>query len=157
MVLEAGQTNNEVYTFEDMLKEDDRAGFVEAMTKEIEIHERRGHWMVVSRTSMPSNTKTIQSICAFKWKRFPEGTLTKHKTILCAHGGMQQWGVNFWEIYAPVVNWISIRFLLIVAEIVGLESKAIDFVLAFPQADFDVPVYMELPLGTEIPGAAYNR
>ena len=70
---------------------------------------------------------------------------------------MQQWGVNYWETYAPVVNWISIRFLLVMAEIVGLESKAIDFVLIFPQADLDIPVYMELPLGMEIPGAAYKR
>ena len=29
----------------------------------------------------------------------------------------------------------------------GLKSKSIDFVLAFPQADLDVPVYMELPAG----------
>ena len=70
---------------------------------------------------------------------------------------MQQWGVNYWETYAPVVNWISIRFLLVLGEIVGLESQTIDFVLAFPQADLDVPVHMELPLGMEIPGAAYEK
>ena len=63
---------------------------------------------------------------------------------------MQQWGVNYWETYAPVVNWISVRFLLILGEIAGLESRAIDFVLAFPQADLDVPVYMELPHGMEV-------
>jgi hypothetical protein len=34
-----------------------------------------------------------------------------------------------------------------VAKIHGLKSKSIDFVLAFPQADLDVPVYMELPAG----------
>ena len=63
---------------------------------------------------------------------------------------MQQWGVNYWETYAPVVNWISIRFLLILSEIAGLESQAIDFVLAFPQANLDVPVYMELPVGMKV-------
>jgi hypothetical protein len=31
-----------------------------------------------------------------------------------------------------------------VAKIHGLPSKSIDFVLAFPQADLEVPVYMEL-------------
>ena len=55
-----------------------------------------------------------------------------------------------------MVNWISIRFLLVLSEIVGLESKALDFVLAFPQADLDVPVYMELPAGMEIKGAKYK-
>ena len=64
---------------------------------------------------------------------------------------MQTWGVNYWETYAPTVNWISVRFLLIIAEILQLETQAIDFVLAFPQADLDVPVYMELPAGMNIP------
>jgi hypothetical protein len=34
-----------------------------------------------------------------------------------------------------------------IAKVHGLKSKSIDFVLAFPQADFDVSVYMELPAG----------
>ena len=33
------------------------------------------------------------------------------------------------------------------AKIHDLKSKSINFVLAFPQADLDVPVYMELPTG----------
>ncbi len=43
--------------------------------------------------------------------------------------------------------WASVRLLLVVAKIHGLESKSIDFVLAFPQADLDVLVFMELPAG----------
>ena len=53
--------------------------------------------------------------------------------------------------YAPVVNWASVRILLAAAKIHGLSSKSIDFVLAFPQADLDVPVFMELPLGFDAP------
>jgi hypothetical protein len=70
---------------------------------------------------------------------------------------MQQWGVNYWETYAPVVNWISVRFLLILSKIVGLESRAIDFVLVFPQAKLDVPVYTELPIGMEVKGDTGER
>eukprot|EP00957_Ditylum_brightwellii_P149501 11385196-Ditylum_brightwellii.AAC.1 len=51
--------------------------------------------------------KTILSIWGFKRKRFPSGELMKHKARLCAHGGMQQRGINFWETYSPVVNWIT--------------------------------------------------
>ena len=74
----------------------------------------------------------------------------KYKAILCAHGGMQQWGVNYWETYSPVVNWISICTLLAISSIHGLPSRSIDFVLAFPQADFDVDVFMELPVGIQV-------
>ena len=38
------------------------------------------------------------------------------------------------------------------AQVLDLNTQAIDFVLAFPQADLDVPVYMELPAGIELTG-----
>jgi len=101
----------------------------------------------MERKDIPIGMKTIMAIWSFKRKRFPDGTLNKHKARLCAHGGQQTWGLDYWETYAPVVTWASVRLLLIVAKIHGLESKSIDFVLAFPQADLDVPVYMELPAG----------
>ena len=39
------------------------------------------------------------------------------------------------------------------SELAGLESRTIDFVLEFPQAYLDVPVYMELTIGMEVPGS----
>ena len=87
------------------------------------------------------------AIWSFKRKHFPDGTLNKHKARLCAHGGQQTWGLDYWDTYAPVVTWACVHLLLIIAKIHGLQSKSIDFVLAFPQADLDVPVYMELPAG----------
>ncbi len=56
------------------------------------------------------------------------------------YGGMQPWVVNNWETYTPVVNWISVWFLIVLSKIIGLESWTIDFVLSFPQADLDIPV-----------------
>ena len=152
MAYAAGKENNETYTFKEMLKQIDAPDFIEAMLKEANDHEERKHWTVIPRSEIPKGTKTIMSIWSFKRKRFPDGQLNKHKARLCAHGGMQTWGVNYWETYSPTVNWISVRFLLIVAEILNLNTRAIDFVLAFPQADLDVPVYMELPAGMEING-----
>ena len=101
--------------------------------------------------------KTIQAIWSFKRKCFPDGTLNKQKSRLCAHGGMQQWGVNYWETYAPVVNSISVRFLLILSKLEGMGSRKIDFVLAFLQADLEVSVYTEVTIGMEVPGSeGYN-
>ena len=59
-------------------------------------------------------------------------------------------GINYWETYAPVVNWVSVRFLLIVSQLAGLETQALYFVLAFPQAELDVPVYIKIPHGIDI-------
>ena len=153
MALLAGKENNETYTFKEMLKQPDSKSFVEAMLKEVNDHEERHHWEVVPRSQKPQNVKSILSIWSFKRKRHPDGRLNKHKARLCAHWGMQTWGVNYWETYAPTVNWISVRFLLILAQILDLDTRAIDYVLAFPHADLEVPVYMELPAGMEIEGS----
>jgi hypothetical protein len=48
-----------------------------------------------------------------------------------------------------VVNMISMTFLLVISKIHGLESKSIDFVLAFLQADLDVDIWMDLLMGFE--------
>ena len=40
--------------------------------------------------------------------------------------------------------------MLVVAQALQLHTQAIDFTLAFPQADLEVPVYMELPAGMEL-------
>ena len=117
------------------------------MEKEVEDHEGHGHWILVPRSTIPSGNKPIKAIWSFKRKRFPDGRLNKHKARLCAHGGMQRWGENYWETYSPVVNMISVKLLLVIAKIHGLESKLIDFVLAFPQADHDIDIWMELPIG----------
>ena len=65
---------------------------------------------------------------------------------------MQQWGISYWETYSPVVNMLTVRLLLALCNIHGLESKSIDFILAFPQADLDVDIWMELPTGIVVSG-----
>ncbi len=42
---------------------------------------------------------------------------------------------------------LIVCLLLALCNIHELESKSINFVLAFPQADLDVDIWMELPLG----------
>ncbi len=148
---------NENYTYSQAMKQDDAKDFIEAMATEVEAHESRNHWTMVSRNTLPSGAKTIRAIWSFKRKRYPDGRLNKHKARLCAHGGMQQWGENYWETYSPVVNMLSVRLLLAVAHIHGLDTKSIDFVLAFPQAEIDIDIWMELPEGMDPLGDENNR
>ena len=117
------------------------------MEKEGEDHKGRGNWILVPRSTILSRNKPIKAISSFKRKRVPDGRLNKHKARFCAHGGMQCWGENYLETFLPVVNMISVKWLLVIAKIHGFESKSIDFVLAFPQADLDIDIWMELPIG----------
>ena len=101
------QTDNETYTYGEMLKQDDRSDFIQAMLVEVNDHFSRETVEKVPR-SRAGNNKLIQLVWSFKRKRNPNGDLLKHKARLCAHGGMTQWGVNYWETYSPVVNWMSV-------------------------------------------------
>ena len=123
------------------------------MTKEVESHEARSHWKLMKKSEVNNKhknkygkLKTILSNWYFKRKIFPDGRLIKHKSIFCANELMQQRAVNYWVNYAPVVNWISVRSLLAIASIHEFPSRSIDFVLAFPQADLDVDIFIEIPL-----------
>jgi hypothetical protein len=139
--------SNKMFTYKQAMREKDYDKFVKAMIKEVDDHENRNHWTIMCCSDMPVDTKTIMSIWSFKRKRYPDGSLNKHKARLCAHGGMQTWGQNYWETYAPVVNRVSVCLILAIPKIHGLSSKSIDFVVAFPQADLENPLYMELPIG----------
>ena len=72
-----------------MLKQDDASNFIKTMEKESNDHSSRGRWEIVKRFEITPGVKTIQAIWSFKRKRFPDGTLNKHKARLCAHGRMQ--------------------------------------------------------------------
>ena len=146
--LTAAAGDNDTYTLKDVFKQDDKSEFIQAMMKEVNDHESRNHWTVLPRSAIPQGTKTILSIWSFKRKRYPDGRVLKHKARLCAHGGMQTWGENYWETY-----WLSVRTLMALSIIHDLETRSIDFVLAFPQAELDVDIYMELPYGFDIDGS----
>ncbi len=152
MVFAAGKENNKCFTYQEMLKQEDAKDFIAVMLKGTKEHESCWHWEVVKKFSMPTGTKPIQAIWSFKQKCFPDCSPNKHKARLCAHGDMQQWGINYWETFAPVVNWTSIQFLLILLEVLQLETQAINFIMAFPQADLDMPVFMYLQAGKVIAG-----
>jgi hypothetical protein len=121
------------------------------MQKEVADRELQNHWTIVYRSTVPRTTKPIQAIWSFKRKQCPDGTLVKHKASrLYAHGGMQQWGTNYWETYSLVVNMVPVCLILLLTQIYKLDSKTFDFVLAFPQVELDVNIWMYLPIGFQV-------
>jgi hypothetical protein len=67
-------------------------------------------------------------------RRIATGEAYKWKARLTLHGGKQEYGINFWELYAPVIAWAPIRLYLILAILNKKRTQQIDWVLAFPQA-----------------------
>ena len=142
--------DNEIYYFHQAMQQDDREDFIDAMIKEIDDHTKNLYWEVVRR-SMIGDAKNIKTIWSFNRKRRPDESLLKHKARLCAHRGMQEYGKNFWDTYDPVVNWSSVRLIITFALLNKIHLRSTDFILAFPQADTDVDIFMELPIGVDVP------
>ena len=98
----------------------------------------------------------LPGVWAMKRKRrIATREVYRWKARLNLDGSKQLHGVHFWETYAPVASWPTIRLLLSIAIINNWPTKQIDFVMAYPQADIKTDnVFMEVPKGFEIEGAS---
>ena len=120
------------------------------MGKYITYHKERGHCSIVYRNTIPNRSRPIKEVWYFKQKKKPNGDLLNHKALRFAHVGIQQRGNRYWKTYSPVVNMISIRLILTIAKVHHLDSRAISFVLAFPQEDLEECIWMQLPIGLQV-------
>ena len=75
--------------------------------------------------------------------------LYKWKSRLNVHGGQQRYGINYTETYGPVVMLATVRMLLILSILFSWATVQVDYVLAYPQADIEQDLYMELPKGVK--------
>ena len=139
-------------------------GFREACQKEIDTLNRMRVWDVVRRESWMN---VLPSTWAFKVKRFPDGMIRKLKARFCARGDCQIEMVDFFDTFAPVVCWTTVRLMLVMAIEMNLANRQVDYTAAFVHADIDKPpgfddmspeeqhrtgVYVNMPRGFEEPG-----
>jgi hypothetical protein len=69
----------------------------------------------------------------------------KQKARLNVHGCHQDFAVNFFETFSPVVNWFSVRLIFTLSLLRGWSTNQVDFVLAHPQAPLKFDMYINLP------------
>ncbi len=86
--------------------------------------------MAVCYDSNEAPHHVIPSTWAFKCKRYPDGRIKKFKACFCARGNKQLEGIDFFETYAPVVQWTTIRLMFILEILLGLKSKQGDVLCA---------------------------
>ncbi|MCO5561025.1 hypothetical protein L7F22_014646 [Adiantum nelumboides] len=71
----------------------------------------------------------------------------KYKTRLVAKGFKQQKGIDFDEIFFPVVKMTTLRTLLALVAIEDMELKQMDVKTTFLHGDLHEDLYMEQPIG----------
>jgi hypothetical protein len=145
--------NPDIMYLNEAMAAPDKDEFRKAMLLEVKSHENNHHWELMKRADLPPGTEVLPAVWAFRRKRrIATGEVYKWKARLNLHGGRQTKDVNYWETYSPVVGWSTIRMFLILMLINGWQSRQVDFVLAFPQADIECEMFMEVPQGFNVDG-----
>jgi transposase InsO family protein len=108
-------------------------------------------WELVPRTD---DMNVLPSTWAFKCKRFPDGRVKKFKARFCARGDRQKEGIDYFETWSPVVQWTTVRIMLIFSCILRLKSVQADITAAFVHATLPEveEVYVHQPRGFFAPG-----
>ena len=144
----AASDNPDILYWDQAMKAPDRAQFIDAVGTELEGHEKMGNYEPIPLSQVPKGTKLIDMVWSMRRKRrIKTQEVYKWKAHLNVHGGQQEHGVHYWDTYAPVVTWQTVRFFLILSLLLGWQSQQLDFVMAYPQAPAEMPLYMWLPQG----------
>ena len=127
-------SDNETHAFAEMRKQLNRPFFENAMYYEVKVMFNNQIWEVAHQSEMFECCKRLKSegkdaqckqiilIWSFKRKRHPDSRLNKCKAKLCCYGGQQEYGINYWGTYAPVVSWLSVQTMLILSIACKLHS-----------------------------------
>ncbi|GJY15247.1 retrovirus-related pol polyprotein from transposon TNT 1-94, partial [Tanacetum coccineum] len=95
---------------------------------------------------LPAGKKALQSKWVFRVKEKQDGK-KRYKAILVVKGFQQKQGVDYNEIFSPVVKMTTIRLVLSIVAAENLHLKQLDVKTAFLHGDLDEDIYMTQPEG----------
>ncbi len=104
-----------------------------------------GAWNAVKHED---DMNDINGTWVFKCKHFPNGTVKKFKASFCACEYQQLEVIDFFETYAPVVQWNTVSLVIFLENLLGLKSKQAKVIAAFLHASLqeDEKVFVRMPL-----------
>ena len=122
-------------TWEQAMNGPDSAGYWEACKKELHtLADKKNAWDVVKCQPWMN---ILPSTWAFRCKMYPDGSVCKLKARFCARGDKQVKGIDYFDTFAPVINWTTVRLMLILALILNLSTCQVDYVAAFVHSPID--------------------
>jgi hypothetical protein len=141
------QADPDLPTFREAMNGPQRDEFVKAMDEEMAQLTKMNAWTIMNRSSVPEGVNILPLTWVLRVKRYPDGRFRKHKARLCVRGDKQIEGIDYFEKYAPVVQWSTVRMMICLAATQGLKTRQIDFTNAFVQATLKEDVYVKCPEG----------
>jgi hypothetical protein len=131
----------EPVSYAEAMRRADAAKWIAAMEEEKSAFFTNSSWEIVPTHH---TWNLLSSKWVFKIKVDENGVITRYRARLVAKGFLQREGVDYGDIFSPVVPYSTLRILLaLAAHYYGLFKRHLDCHKAFTQADLDTPCYMK--------------
>ena len=98
---------------------------------------------------MIAEKRALQNKWVYRLKE-EDGGKTRYKDRLVVKGFAQKKGIDFDEIFSPVVKMNSIRTILSLAAVEDLHLEQLDVKTSFLHGDLEEEIYMQQPQGYEV-------
>lgn len=136
---------NDPVTYKEVLTRPDKDLWIKAMKEEFESLMENNTWNLCD---MPKDRKPIKNKWVFKTKKDENGQIIRYKARLVIKGCSQKHGIDYDEIFSPVVRYSSIRYLMALSVKYNFEIDQMDAVTAFLQGELsDETIFMLQPEG----------
>uniref|UniRef100_A0A2N9FGL6 CCHC-type domain-containing protein n=1 Tax=Fagus sylvatica TaxID=28930 RepID=A0A2N9FGL6_FAGSY len=136
-------------TFQEAIESSEKDKWMEAMVEENESLSKNKTWEL---TELPKGKKPIGCKWVFKKKEaVSEKEGERFKARLVAKGYSQRHGIDYDEVFSPVVRHTSIRAVLALVADQDLELEQLDVKTAFLHGNLEEEIFMEQPEGFKQP------
>lgn len=133
-------------SLEEVLNSVDCHKWLEAIEEEITALNKNETWTLVERTK---EMNVLSNQWVFKRKYTSNGEIEKYKARLVVRGCFQKAGVDYNEVYSPVVRYESVRVILSIAAAENMSILQFDVKTAFLHGIIEENIFMEQPFGFE--------
>lgn len=106
------QELKEPKTYQQALESEEKVQWLAAMQDEMESLKKNQTWELVE---LPEDKSALGSKWVYKIKRSSDGDVSRFKARLVAQGFSQKYGIDYDEVFAPVVSHTTFRILLSIA------------------------------------------
>jgi hypothetical protein len=103
---------------------------------------KRGVWEVIDEKDVPNDQRCTKNKWIFKVKR---NGVFRARLVACSYSQVP--GVNFTESFAPVLNDVTFRLMLISKLIWDMTSTVVDIETVFLHGNLNKEIYMDVPMG----------
>lgn len=142
----------EPQSFEDAMRSEHAANWLRAAQDEIQSHRDNQTWDLVPA---PPRRKILKNRWVWVVKYTAQGEIDRFKARLVIKGFQQRYGIDYHEIFAPVIRMEVLRLLFAIAATLDYEIHQMDVKTAFLNGNLDEEIYMEQPEGFIEPGSEH--